>query len=409
MNTNQLLYDTAYKMLISMLPNGLTEKDLDKYFYGDRYNPGDLRGVYIAFIRTAQNYQFMPNVIQFDNREDAIGKILHNYDYNYASTLDPDDLYITFKKEFGITSEKSWHLWCKAVVDSAAFVKTFSDVKAFDKYVTQNSNIKKVPIAISRRITGIGFALACNALKELGYLDYVKPDIHLIDICDELGICSRDPIDVFDAMQTIAAENNITPYKLDKVLWLVCSGNFYKEGVRVKGRKEELISKVKGLKGNTQPLLRVRKHAKNSNSDLQGKIEKIQIEKLESKLHISDIANDSYLYFTGDPSSKIKPDIYSAKHHIIGEVYTHLGKLKSSQMDKITADIFKLILFKEDSGANFKIYYVICDEAVRESMLGNGVISNAIRMHGIQVECFKLDESLRNELEKTMKLQDITK
>ena len=158
MNTNQLLYDTAYKMLVSMLPNGLTESDLEKYFYGDRYNPGDLRGVYIAFIRTAQNYQFMPNVIQFDNREGAIGKILHDFDYNYASTLNPDDLYIKFKNEFGTSSEKSWRLWCKAVVDSAIFVKTFSDVKAFDKYVTQSSDIKKVPIAISRRITGIGFA-----------------------------------------------------------------------------------------------------------------------------------------------------------------------------------------------------------------------------------------------------------
>lgn len=32
MNTNQLLYETAYKLLLSMLPNGLKESDLDKYF-----------------------------------------------------------------------------------------------------------------------------------------------------------------------------------------------------------------------------------------------------------------------------------------------------------------------------------------------------------------------------------------
>ena len=410
MNTYKLLYETAYKMLVSMLPYGMTETDLDKYFHGDRYNPENLRGVYIALIRTAQNYQFMPNVIQFDSREKAIGRMLHDFDYNYVSTLNPEDLYLAFKNEFCVSSERSWRLWCKAVVDSAFFVKSFSSVDDFDKYVSLSKDIKAAPLSISRKITGMGFALACNALKELGYLNYVKPDIHLIDICDKLYISSRDQIEVFDAMQRIADENNITPYKLDKVLWLVCSGNFYKDGIRVNGRKEELISNVKSkMEIGKQPVLRIIKHSHNSNSDLQGKIEKMQINKLESKLNISGLANDSYIYFKGDPNSKIKPDIYSAKHHIIGEVYTHLGKLKSSQMDKVTADIFKLVLFKEDSGKNYILYYVICDETVKKSMLGNGVISNAIKRYHIQVECFELNSDFKAELEKTMKMQDITK
>ncbi len=185
MNINQQLYDTAYKILLSMLPSGLSESSLDKYFHGDRNNPCSLKEVYITFIRTAQNYQFMPNVIQFDNREKEIGKILHDFDFNYASTLNSNDLFIEFKNKFGISSEKSWRLWCNAVVDSAVFVKSFANLDAFDEYVTQSNDIKKVPISISRKISGIGFSLACNALKELGYLDYVKPDIHLIDICDQ--------------------------------------------------------------------------------------------------------------------------------------------------------------------------------------------------------------------------------
>lgn len=150
------------------------------------------------------------------------------------------------------------------------------------------------------------------------------------------------------------------------------------------------------------------KYKNVSNSDLQVKIEKIQIKKLEEKLQITDLGNDSYLYFSGDPMTKIKPDIYSSKHQIIGEIYTHLGKLKPSQMHKVTADIFKLILFERDSGTQYKKYYVVCDEEVKSCMINNGVICNAIRLYNIEVECFELDEALRLELKDTMQKQDIT-
>lgn len=408
MNINQQLYETAYEMLLSMLPQGLTEDDLDKYLQGNRFNPKDLKEVYKAFIRTAQNYQFMPNVIQFDNRENTIAEILHDFDYKYVCTLNPDDLFDEFKSAFGISSEKSWRLWSKAVVDSAKFICPFKSIDEFNEFVTKSNDLKTVPLLISKKIRGIGFALACNALKDIGYIDYVKPDVHLIDICDALGIARRNQIEVFDAMQQIAKDNNITPYKLDKVLWLVCSGYFYEEQIRVKGRKEELINKISGVQEKKQHILRVRKHRSDSNSDLQTRIEKIQVKKLESELNKTDLGNDAYLYFKGDPSSKIKPDIYSDKYHIIGEVYSHLGKLKSSQMDKVTADILKMTLFVEDSGSDFTIYYVLCDEAAKESLLGNAIIKNACRLHGIQIKCYPLEETLRKELKETMERQNIT-
>ena len=275
MNINQQLYETAYKMLLSMLPQRLTEKDLDKYLQGNRFNPKDLKEVYRAFIRTAQNYQFMPNVIQFDNRENTIAKILHNFDYKYVCTLNPDVLFDEFKSAFGISSEKSWRLWSKAVVDSAKFICPFKSINEFNEFVTKSKDLKMVPLLISKKIRGIGFALACNALKDIGYLDYVKPDVHLIDICEALGITGRDQIEVFDAMQQIAKDNNITPYKLDKVLWLVCSGYFYEEQIRVKGRKEELINRVKGEQEKKQHILRVRKHS-DLNSDVHARIETIK-------------------------------------------------------------------------------------------------------------------------------------
>lgn len=408
MNTNQILYNTAYSMLVKMLPSGIDEESLQKYLFGDQDNPKDLRDVFIVLIRTAQNYQRMPNVIQFDKRKQAIGCILKDFDYKYACTLDPIELYRSFRKEFGAISEHSWQLWSKAVVDSASFVRSFTSVNDFNAFVTGSSDIKRVPITISSRIRGVGFVLACNALKDMGFLDYVKPDVHLIDICVELGISDKDPLNVFDAMLQIASDNCITPYKLDKVLWLVCSGNFYMDHVRIKGKKNELILAIKNASGsNASCDPDIATKYSNSNSDVQLGIEKVLIKMFEEKHEITGLENDSYLYFKGNANTKIKPDIYSEELCIIGEVYSHIGKLKPSQMDKISADILKMILFEEDSGKHFDKYYVICDKEVKKCMYGNAVVSNAIRMHKLHVECFDLSEKQTMELKLAMKNQNL--
>lgn len=408
MNSNQILYNTAYSMLVKMLPSGIDEESLQEYFVGDQKNPKDLRDVFVALIKTAQNYQYMPNVIQFDKREQAIGCILNDFDYKYACTLDPTELYRTFRNEFGAISEHAWQLWSKAVVDSASFVQSFSSLSDFNAYVTGSSNLKKVPITISNQIRGIGFALACNALKELGYFNYVKPDVHLIDICVELGITDKDPLKVFDAMLQIASDNCITPYKLDKVLWLVCSGNFYKDHVRITGKKNELIMAIKNALGKNAGCDsdKATKYS-NSNSDVQLGIEKVLIKMFEEKHEITGLENDSYLYFKGNANTKIKPDIFSEELCIIGEVYSHIGKLKPSQMDKISADILKMILFEEDSGKQFDKYYVICDKEVKKCMYGNAVVSNAIRIHKLHIECFDLPESQTFDLKIAMKKQNL--
>lgn len=408
MNSNQILYNTAYSMLVKMLPSGIDEESLQEYFAGDQDNPKDLRDVFIVLIRTAQNYQRMPNVIQFDKRKHAIGRILKDFDYKYACTLEPIELYNSFRREFGDISEHSWQLWSKAVVDSASLVRSFASINDFNAFVTGSSNLKSVPITIAGRIRGVGFALACNALKDLGFLDYVKPDVHLIDICVELGISDKNPIKVFDSMLQIASDNCISPYKLDKVLWLVCSGNFYMNHIRIKGKKNELIMAIKNAWGsNASCDSDIATKYSNSNSDVQLGIEKVLIKMFEEKHEITGLENDSFLYFKGNANTKIKPDIYSEERCIIGEVYSHIGKLKPSQMDKISADILKMILFEEDSGKTYDKYYVICDKEVKKCMFGNAVVSNAIRMHKLHVECFDLSEKQTMELKLAMKNQNL--
>ena len=186
------IYNCSYKYLQEISP----VSDLDKYFVGDNSDPQDLKDVFRELIRTAQDYQSMPNVIKFVSRESSIKRILRDYDLDYIASLDPTKLYYSFREEFGVTTKdskmNSWYKWSCSIVDSAKFVHQFENVEAFQSFVDeyQNNVLTRalLPSLIADKIRGIGFALACNALKELGNLKYVKPDVHLMDICEELHL-----------------------------------------------------------------------------------------------------------------------------------------------------------------------------------------------------------------------------
>ena len=182
--------------------------------------------------------------------------MLNAYDIQAVSEMAVEDLYKEFRHRFNVTTPDnkhcSWYKWSCSIVDSAKFVSGFKDINDFDEFVKRfDYNVTSriaLPLLIQSRIRGIGFALACDLLKEMGYTNYPKPDVHMIDIFESLGLCEHDPISVFEAIVSMAddcksVEPDITPYRVDKVFWLICSGNFYKENpaIRVKGQKKELI------------------------------------------------------------------------------------------------------------------------------------------------------------------------
>ena len=103
-----------------------------------------------------------------------------------------------------------------------------------------------------QKIRGLGFALACDALKELGYQGYAKPDSHMIEIFNKLGFCSKSPVDAFETKLEMSDVLDVSPFKLDKTLWLVCSGKFYLDEKRAKNGKAVLLSRVKKGRLNTE-------------------------------------------------------------------------------------------------------------------------------------------------------------
>jgi hypothetical protein len=82
---------------------------------------------------------------------------------------------------------------------------------------------------LSNEIEGFGFALSCDFLKELGYINFPKPDVHLRDIFTALKLCPAkcDDYKLFKAIVRVANHANVSAYNTDKVFWLIGSGYFY--------------------------------------------------------------------------------------------------------------------------------------------------------------------------------------
>lgn len=123
----------------------------------------------------------------------------------------------------------------------------------------QNTNMKP---AVIKAAIGEFDALS-KVLFNFDLENYGKPDVHVIDILVDLDFCKEDA-SLYSIQKTIfavAKANEITTYCLDKILWLIGSGKFYrhpdtednkgqeKKYINIWGKKGEFIKYYKELRG----------------------------------------------------------------------------------------------------------------------------------------------------------------
>lgn len=205
-----------------------------------------LEDVQRMLIVCLQDYQSMPNIIKYKEREKEINDIL--FDLNskeIAKRWDGDSLYKKFCTMFDIKNQdskrNSWLKFSKGIISSAKFLAKFDTVDDFKNFLDcfkYNEHTQEaLPLLLSEEIFGIKFALACNWLKELGLTNYPKPDIHMMKVFSALGVCENNQIDCYKAMISLAQKCNVSAYSLDKVVWLICSGNYYRQNVQITSKK----------------------------------------------------------------------------------------------------------------------------------------------------------------------------
>ena len=200
-------------------------------------------------LESAQNRQSSPNVIlgRVSGGLDGLRNLLHGFDTVKIAAEWPDDEVghskllkhiMTSGLVRGTIADgprSLWPLYCRSITSAAKFMSRFPQPVAFHawakRFVDHPDMAAALPLVLSQEIKGIGLALACEFLKELGYTEYVKPDVHIRKLAVGLGLSDaasdywllRDLMALRDALEAIY----VTPYSFDKLLWLIGSGRFY--------------------------------------------------------------------------------------------------------------------------------------------------------------------------------------
>ena len=141
-------------------------------------------------------------------------------------------------------------------------------------------------------------------------------------------------------------------------------------------------------------------------SDFQQEMEKLLFQKVCDDLQTDQLEANPTLIINHTSGIKIVPDFYSEEKRIIGEIHTHMGKLKGGQPDKIASDILKMMLFEEVHGKKFSKYIVVCDEKEKEQLTGISFLAEAIRHYDIHVLCLDVGADNYEKLKTTIKDQD---
>lgn len=241
----------------------LTFKDVDQPLlnrYLDEWqenSPESIEDLLEGLLSSASNKQGMPNTIgKVENLKTILcdfnpTKILKEFDSDWKQVFNKIKQEHHPKGNLDINNGKSyWVIFSKAVISGAIFLQKFSNVTEFNDFVRNfyHDEYTRValPLLLSQEIDGIGFALACDFLKENGYPEFAKPDVHIKKIFNGLGLSdSNDDYEVFKDVIRFSELVNELPYRVDKPFWLVGSGNLYMDGIRILTNRDQFISKVK--------------------------------------------------------------------------------------------------------------------------------------------------------------------
>jgi len=239
----------AYNYVIEK--SSVTKKKLDYYLNEWKCRkPNTINELFRNLLESAKNTGGMPNFI--GNLEiyrsvlfDFNPKKVYNTYQNWEAVFDEINLKCQTPSPMNKSNKRnSWVKYTKSVIDSAKYMSRFDDVANFQVYTEQFVNAENIdlrialPLIIKEEIYNIGFALACDFIKENISPKFIKPDVHINKIFRGIGICkeSDSGYDIFRKVIIFSQKANQEPYWIDKLFWLIGSGKFY---INKKYRKEE--------------------------------------------------------------------------------------------------------------------------------------------------------------------------
>jgi hypothetical protein len=216
-------YDLAKDFLVrSGADKSVTPELVEKYLHLSKPPPSTLAGLYERLLESAQNANMKAGVIG-----GAIGgvgnlgqvlcdfdplRVLEKYRFGWEDVLEVIVTQLKPRGRVPRTSRSIWPRYCRSVLSGARFLSRFSSPEDFYGWVDFFDEDERarpaLPLLLAQEVEGIGFALACDFLKELGHENFSKPDVHVKEIFWALGLSpwGTSDFEVFKAVATSAAD-----------------------------------------------------------------------------------------------------------------------------------------------------------------------------------------------------------
>ncbi len=281
------VYNVAYEQLTEIAEKvGLSEEEVNRYLDPDHIlesykelefsGKNDIRFIMCRMVESLQNSGVMRNSIKFKENIREIRDILNGFDpqkvINSYGTW--KDLIQRFNDK-GIVGRrkdksfpKNWEKFCKGIMgceekNAIGIAKHLGKHNTGAEYhvyvIGKGYNMLE---EIVEDIFGMGETLASDFLKEIGYVEYGKPDVHIEAVyCAVNNLEINRPIN--NKQKTIQSflikvseavskqyKRDVSVYNVDKVLWLVCADprtRFYLHHDIVKSDKNHLLEKLQTI------------------------------------------------------------------------------------------------------------------------------------------------------------------
>jgi hypothetical protein len=195
-----------------------------------------MNDVHLRLCDSIRNTSWMHRVIT-DERFQRTGRAFLDYDLDSVCAGGSTPVMAIIRRNcsvsFGeLSAKRSWRTFTQGVVDGACYLAKFSGPKHFYDYIDSNTHTSEqawsLAVSLDERIRGVGRALACDFLKEIGVDRYGKPDTQIIKTFRALEII--DGIDeqkeAFDVIWQMAESSGLSPAVVDKILWVAASGRW---------------------------------------------------------------------------------------------------------------------------------------------------------------------------------------
>ena len=238
-------YKAAKAYLLENTPPEVTDEIIEHYLNPPK-TPGKhvtLNDIYFQLLASAQSANMKAGVIGGSiGGIDQLGSVLFNFcpsevlnefDSKPGYLLDLIIKKVKPKGKIRRTRKGIWPRYCKTILSAAGFFVQFNNANEFFNWVKYFYEDKKffaaLPLILEAEIYGIALPLACDFLKELGYVEFGKPDVHIIEQFEALGLVEKksSKYQVLKAMTRIAEHVGVSAYNVDRVFWLIGSGYFY--------------------------------------------------------------------------------------------------------------------------------------------------------------------------------------